>query len=201
MQRVRTLLMLAAASAPATAHAQFAEPPDDAALVVQDHRSREPLPEPQPYDAPHSSVRLFTGPALRISDEASDGGLQVAIDIGARAAGGRLSGTWIRAGSDGGLSEYAAQIWIDFSDGGPLHPILGAGAGIARIDQVDAAGDHSAETLGVGLLRGTLQYALPVRGVDARAGLDVVGSVPAVGEPAEGMTPWLTLAAHVGVGF
>jgi hypothetical protein len=190
--------------------AQFAEPPDppdEPALAVdpdEDSNRRQDLDDDaEPFELlPRSSLRVFTGPALRISNEAADGGLFVALDVGARAAGARISGMWLRAGSPGGMSQYAGEIWIDFGAGERIHPILAAGAGMARLDLADpATGDVDPVTIGVGLLRGSLQYRLPVRGVDARAALDAIGSVPAFAEAADDTSPWLTLSASVGVGF
>jgi hypothetical protein len=190
--------------------AQFAEPPDppdEPALAVDpdedSDRRQEPNDETEPFELlPRSSLRVFTGPALRISNEAADGGLFVAFDVGARAAGARVSGMWLRAGSPGGMSQYAGEIWIDFGAGERIHPILAAGAGMARLDLADpATGDVDTVTIGVGLLRGSLQYRLPVRGVDARAALDAIGSVPAFAKAADDTSPWLTLSASVGVGF
>jgi hypothetical protein len=43
---------------------------------------------------------------------------------------------------------------------------------------------------------------LPVESADARAGIDAVGSVPAVkGQRAPDVSPWLLLTARVGIGF
>ena len=93
-------------------------------------------------------------------------------------------------------------MWIDFADRDVLHPILGAGAALARLDRESAmTGSIDSEGIGVGVLRGTLQYRLPVRDVDARAALDLVGSVPAVGAHAADVTPWVTAALTVGIGL
>jgi len=186
----------------------FAEPPPDHPVLADgseipqggDRTIAEPEP---PFFAPRSTLRLGVGPALRISQNDPDGGLFAAVDIGERGAGLRLSGSWVRVGEDHGMQEYTGELWIDFGEGERLHPILGAGAGVARVDRVDpVSADHSASTVGVGVLRGTLQYALPVRGTDARAGVELVGSIPAIrGSSAPELNPWLLLVATVGVGF
>ena len=75
-------------------------------------------------------LRVSAGPGLRVSGKEPEGGLSVALDVGARAAGFRASGTWLRASADQGLSQYAAELWIDFGAGQELHPIIGAGAGV-----------------------------------------------------------------------
>lgn len=192
----------------APAHAQrFAQPPDEPMIA----EGQEPAPVDQGdygdsydhYYPPQSTVRLLTGPALRVSRTSPDGGLFAAVDVGERAAGLRLSGSWVRVGSERGLSQYTGELWLDFGSGRRLHPILGAGAGVARTAETDpATGNLQSHTIGIGLLRGSLQYSLPVRGTDARAGLDVIGSVPAIrGNDSVDSTPWLLVVATVGVGF
>jgi hypothetical protein len=108
----------------------------------------------------------------------------------------------VRVGSDRGLAEYRAELFIDFGADKRLHPILGAGAGVARLDSAGPDGSLDTSTYGVGILRGTLEYVLPVNDADARAGIDAIGSVPAIhekGAPDPG--PWLSLVARVGIGF
>jgi hypothetical protein len=204
-----SLACLALAFTSSAARAQpFAEPPADQPVLADGSQvppDRNPTfaePEP-PFFAPRSTLRLGVGPALRISQHDPDGGLFAAVDIGERAAGLRLSGSWVRVGEQHGMQEYTGELWIDFGEGERLHPILGAGAGVARVDRLDPqSGDRTASTLGVGVLRGTLQYALPVRGTDARAGLELIGSIPAIrGSNEPELNPWLLLVATVGVGF
>ena len=163
----------------------FATPPEGSETRVVDEREPPP-PETEPFDEP-STVRVSVGPALRVSMGA-DGGLAAAIDFGPGAAGARISGAWVRVGSDRGLAEYRAELFIDFGAEKRLHPILGAGAAVARLDS--AADD------------GSLEYVLPVSEADARAGIDAIGSVPAIHEKgASDPGPWLTFVARVGVGF
>lgn len=182
---------------PGVARADYARPPEDRYLLEDDGRSPRELEIDR---QPGSTVRLFTGPGVKFADTPARGGLVLALDAGARGAGARFAGSWIRTGSDGGLGEYSAEVWIDFADRDVLHPILAAGAGLARLDH--GRTDHiETDGIGVGVLRGTLQYRLPVRDVDARAALDVVGSVPAVGARVADATPWVTAALMVGIGL
>ncbi len=202
-------LTLLAVGLPARAEG-FAQPPDEPTIA----RGRAEPSDRGDYGdygdyhdngfyAPSSTVRLLTGPALRVSSTSPDGGLFAAVDIGERAAGLRLSGSWVRVGSARGLSQYTGELWLDFGAGRRLHPILGAGAGVARTDVKDpATGNLDSHTLGIGLLRGSLQYSLPVHGTDARAALDVIGNVPAIrGSDSVDASPWLLVVASVGVGF
>jgi hypothetical protein len=171
--------------------------PEDSPVLYQE--------APQPtgeYAIGPSSVRLSTGPVLRATSDHADGGLAAAIDVGARAAGARLAGTWVRTGSDRGLSQYGGQLWVDFGAEQRLHPILAAGAGLARLQYRDAAGALRASTLGVGTLRGTLEYVLPIREANARVGIDVEGALPAIrGADAPDVNGWVLLTARVGIGF
>ena len=204
----KTLLAIAGILGASGAAAQpFSEPPDGGEpLVAHGYPDRAPPPiaegDPRP-PLPTSTVRLFTGPALRISEHAPDGGLFAALDIGERAAGIRFSGSWVRVGASRGMSQYAGELWIDFAHDQRLHPILGAGAGAARLDLVDrSTGETEAHTIGIGILRGSLQYVLPVRGTDARASIDVMGAVPAIrGSDTPESRPWMLALATVGVGF
>jgi hypothetical protein len=184
-------------TAPAVGQSRFADAPDD-------ERGYRSFPEerPAPLEAQPSTFRLGLGPVLRVTDKAADGGLGAALDIGSRAAGARLAGDWVRVGSDQGLSQYTAELWVDFGSGQRLHPVLGAGAGIARLDAENAAGKLEGHALGIGVLRGTLEYVLPIAEADARAGLDVQGCLPAVrGSRAPDAMGWLLVFARVGVGF
>jgi hypothetical protein len=202
------LLAFSLALAPTAALAQpFAEPPDGNEALVPTGRPYDsydrPYTPPEPYSyGPRSTVRIHTGPVLRISNESPDGGLFAAVDIGEKAAGIRFSGAWVRVGAARGVSQYAGELWLDFNHNGPLHPILGAGAGAARMELLDRDGGTDSHTIGVGLLRGTLQYALPIRDTDARASIDVIGAVPAIrGSDAPETDPYLLVLATVGVGF
>ena len=205
---LRTALTgIAATLATSPAGAQFAQPPDEPLIAREDPRRGTAdrfVAEPDsPFYAPRSTLRLHVGPALRVSEEDPDGGLFAALDIGERAAGLRLSGSWVRVGSESGMQHYTGELWIDFGEGERLHPILGAGAGVARVDVTDAqTGDSTAHTLGTGVLRGTLEYGLPVRSTDARAGISVIGTVPAIRSSDDVSTsPWVLFVATVGVGF
>jgi hypothetical protein len=151
---------------------------------------------------PSSSLRVSVGPVLRVARGLTDGGLAAAVDIGSGAAGARLSGSWVRVGSDVGLAEYRGELFIDFGADRRLHPIIGAGAGVARLGTPESDGTTKTSTYGVGVLRGTVEYVLPVERADARVGLDASASVPAIqGKGANDASPWLLFTARVGVGF
>ncbi|MFZ5893916.1 MAG: hypothetical protein ACOY0T_22835 [Myxococcota bacterium] len=196
----RGLLIFALTLAPSVALAEpgFARPPD--APLVTDSRAPEPYNYPD-RPLPRSFVRAYIGPALRLSEQATDGGLYAAFDLGGRATGLRVSGAWMRAGAEKGLSQYSGELWIDFGEGRQLHPVISAGAALARVGVVDASGSASTANVGVGVLRGSLDYVLPIA-EDARVGVDVIGNVPAIRSAhASDVRPWLIGVARVGIGF
>ncbi len=196
---VAVLLVLACPGL-AQAASGFATPPGD---PPPDEASWSgPQPPPDDFEPEPSALRLSTGPVLRATSERADGGFAAAVDVGAKAAGLRLAGSWVRTGSDRGLSQYDCQLWIDFGAEQRLHPILAAGAGLARLQYANAEGALLASTVGIGTLRGTLEYVLPIREANARAGLDLEGALPAIrGMDAPNVNGWVLLTARVGIGF
>jgi hypothetical protein len=179
----------------------FAEPPQGSACLADEAPAEPQEPEPQRLEMPDGGdtmVRIGVGPVLRVSGPVTDTGLGAAVDVGTGAVGVRFAGTWVRVGNDAGLAEYRAELWADFHDGGRVHPIVAAGAGLARL----APDATDTESYGVGVVRGTLEYVLPVVRADARAALDLSGHVPAMhGQNAPDAEPWLLIGARVGVGF
>jgi hypothetical protein len=199
MTRFCMLVVLACCLASPAAAQPFATPPDSS--QPPDTLEEEP-PAVETGTEPLSTVRVSVGPALRVSQQGADGGLAAAVDLGSGPAGARFSGTWVNVGSDRGLAEYRAELVIDFGAEKRLRPILGAGAGVARLDRAEQDGSVETATYGVGVLRGTLEYVLPVNGADARAGIDAIGSVPAIHEKGQSDPgAWLILVARVGIGF
>src|SRR5262245_28465088 len=108
------LAVAAGLSSAAPARAEYARPPEPSPYQPDEPLPyyREDPPEPRnddpepPWAAPRSTVRFHVGPALLM--QPSSPGLFVALDIGQRAVGGRISGAWLRADSAEGLSAYSA---------------------------------------------------------------------------------------------
>jgi hypothetical protein len=177
------------------AAAQFARPPghDDepSEPVIVDSGARY---GEAPSFPPRSTARLHVGPATLFSPTTP--GLFTALDIGRRAVGARFSGAWLGAENEGGIAEYGAELWVDFAGSSQLHPIVSAGAAYVR-HREDESGDERG--LGAGVLRGTLEYELPVSDADARVGLSIIGLVPAI--ESERREPWVMGALTVGAGF
>jgi len=180
------------------AHADYAEPPG--------HDPYGPGPGVGQVSRPRtdsSLVRVATGPAVRLSADAPTGGLVAALDVGRAGAGVRASASWAGAGLDRGTSQFSGELWVDFGVGEALHPIVSAGAAMARTDVEDpASGRIRARTVGAGVLRVALAYVLPVERADARATVECTAAVPAIqdGGP-QAAQPWAMVAATVGVGF
>jgi len=174
--------------------AEFAQPPFDEQEPARWRYRDEPerAPEPLEHEASSSTVRFHIGPAALL--QPATPGLFAALDIGERAVGARLSGSWLRAESADGVAAYAGELWVDFNRGSQLHPILGAGAAWVK---GTAAGEHG--SAGAGVLRGALEYELPVADADARVGLNVLALVPAIGT--ERARPWVMGSLTVGAGF
>jgi hypothetical protein len=183
-------LALTGLASPIPALADFARPPESP-------YAEEPPPPPQRMDAepdpdlPRSAFRFQVGPALLL--EPSSPGLITALDIGQHAVGARVSAAWLRAATDRGLSSYSAELWVDFRHRYQLHPILGAGASYLR------GGALGGSDAGAGLLRGALEYELPIRDAEARLGLSIVALVPAIAS--ERTHPWALGALTVSAGF
>jgi hypothetical protein len=197
-------LLLSALLLPRLASAQpFAQPPGTP-LEPEERPTYDPTQPPEPpasFPEP-SAVRVSVGPVLRVAKVATDGGLTAAVDIGSGPAGVRLAGAWVHVGGDAGLAAYQGELFIDFGAERRLHPIVGAGAGVARLAMRETDGTTRLGTYGIGVLRGTLEYVLPVEGADARVGVDASAGVPAVqSKSAPSADPWLLFAARVGVGF
>jgi hypothetical protein len=146
---------------------------------------------PEASDPVNSLVRFQVGPAVLL--QPTSPGLFTALDIGRRSVGARFSGSWLRAESEAGLSAYTAELWIDFRHRHELHPILGAGASWLHGGAVEG------ENAGAGVLRGTLEYELPIDDADARVGINLLALVPAIGT--ERTRPWATAALTIAAGF
>lgn len=178
------------------AAAQFARPPghdsEPSEPVIVDSSPR--YDDEEPAFPSRSTARLHVGPATLFSPATP--GLFTALDIGRRAVGARFSGAWLGAENEGGIAQYGAELWVDFAGRSQLHPIVSAGAAYVRHREDE---DSDAAGLGAGVLRGTLEYELPVSDADARVGLSIIGLVPAI--ESDRKEPWVMGALTVGAGF
>lgn len=167
------------------------DPPDDG-YALQAWRRRE-----------LSVFRFHVGGAGRILEDEVTPGLTTALDIGRGPAGFRATGTWLQVGSDQGVAQYTGELTLDLGGRHSWRPVVGAGAGLARFYEEQPDGDGTdAKSLGIGLLRVAIEYRIPVEATDTRAGLGVIGVLPAIrADDAPDPAPWIVVAATVGVGF
>jgi hypothetical protein len=181
------------------ARADFSPPPESPYKPADPNRQEPPPTEEhagrvEPWEPPAkpSTFRFNVGPAVLL--QPAGPGLFTALDIGERAVGARLSGTWLRAESEQGLAAYSAELWLDLRHRYDLHPVLGAGASFLH---GGALGQE--RNAGAGLLRVALEYQLPIADADARLSLNLVGLVPAIAT--ERTRPWAIAGLMVGAGF
>ena len=150
-----------------------------------------------------SVFRFHIGGAGRILEEEVTPGLMTALDIGRGPAGFRATGTWLKVGSADGVAQYTGELTLDLGGRNSFRPVIGAGAGLARYYEGQPDGEGTdAKSLGIGLLRVAVEYRIPVEGTDTRAGLGVIGVLPAIrADDAPDPAPWIVAAATVGIGF
>lgn len=151
-----------------------------------------------------SPFRVHIGAAGRIVSEEVTPGMMTAVDIGRGPAGFRATALWARVGSDDGIAQYTGELTLDFGGRRSWRPVVGAGGGLARTWRVDDQGNRTSggASLGLGLVRAGIEYRLPIEGTDARAGLNLIGILPAVrGEGAPDLKGWVVAGATIGVGF
>lgn len=181
------------------ARADFSPPPESPYRPEDPNGPEAPLtdvrdPRVEPWEPPAkpSTFRFHVGPAVLLAPAGP--GLFTALDVGERAVGARLSGSWLRAESEQGLAAYSAELWLDLRHRHDLHPVLGAGASFLHGGALGQ--DRNA---GAGLLRAALEYRLPLADADARLSLNLLGLVPAIAT--ERTRPWAIASLLVGAGF
>jgi len=203
------LVGMALLAAPAIARADgFATPPgDDEVAVVRDDRfDPGPLPSRFEEEDPRSIIRLLVGPSAKFDAESAAPGLLVGADLGKGPAGVRLSAAWMNVGTDHGISQYTAELTLDFGGRSRIRPVVGAGGGYARtsssMNDDGTLDPDDGANLGIGVVRGGIGYRLPLREADARVQLDLTGAFPAIrADNAPDVTPWAMASLTVGVGF
>ncbi|HQP34297.1 MAG TPA: hypothetical protein PLI95_03935 [Polyangiaceae bacterium] len=191
----------------------YAQPPDRGQRGYRAYDEQDP-PRPAPSDCwceerswarrSLSPFRVHIGAAGRVVTEEITPGMMTAIDIGRGPAGFRATALWARVGSDDGLAQYTGELTLDFGRQSAWRPVLGAGGGFARTYRVDDQGNRTSggASLGLGVVRAALEYRLPIEGTDSRAGVNVMGVLPAVrGEGAPDVKGWVVVGATLGVGF
>jgi hypothetical protein len=196
-------------AAPRVAKADgFAEPPPgrDRVAVAGDGGDDRFLPDIDAVEPKLSIVRFVVGPAGKFDGDGAAPGLLAAIDIGRGPTGFRATGAWLDVGADEGVAQYTGELTIDFGGRSRIRPVIGAGGGVARTSSSkndDGSMDTSnGSTLGVGIVRAGVAVRLPFEEADARVGLDLTGTLPAIrAKSAPDVGPWALAALTVAVGF
>ena len=184
---------------------RFAEPPPDAQpqpqVVVADDRFVAAAPELR-----RSPLRFALGPVGVTTGKGFGLGVGLAADFGTGSVGGRLSAAWLRGeGTNDGkvtptgdaVGQYTAEITLDPLKRGPLHPIIGMGAGVVHVSRPDASG-----YAGVGTGRLALEYALGLEDADVRLGGSVTGGlVGPVDDDVKDLRAYCLVGAHLAIGF
>src|SRR5262249_31535006 len=112
-----------AVSLNARADAPFAEPPPGRERVAVAARAPDDEPPDYPVEAPTpSTLRLFVGPAGKLSGTGASPGLLAALELGRGPTGFRATGAWVDVGSERGLAEYTGELTIDFGGRSRIHP-------------------------------------------------------------------------------
>jgi hypothetical protein len=178
------------ASPPVATSPPVAAPYDD-----DDHR----------YELYRSPMRLHVGPAGVTTGQSLGLGLGLAADFGRGSVGFRLAAAWLR-GEQGdptktpiadGLAQYTGEVTLDFNKHGPWHPVLGVGAGIARVGRGDSGG-----TIGIGTAGLRIEYALAFDDADVRIGAGAWGVMAGPSDrEVRDVKSYALFGASIGVGF
>jgi len=188
---------------------RFAEPPESrpqraasAPLVADD------APRPSDFRDPRRSpFRLQLGPSGITTGKGFGVGVGIGADFGTGSVGGRLSAAWLRGegrGDDGASTPtgtavglYAGEITLDLHKRGPIHPIVGMGAGVLYVSRPDASG-----FAGMGTGRLALEYALGLDDADVRVGASFGGGlVGPVDSDVKDLRGYALVGAHLAIGF
>jgi hypothetical protein len=198
---------------------------DDATLTIGEVPARPaPQPDPDPPvvarpgpdpdrfiaetpELPRSPIRLTLGPTAITSGKGVGMGVGLGADFGTGSIGGRLSATWLHGeGKSDGVStptgdavgQYTGEITLDLHKRGPVHPVLGMGAGFVHVSRSDGKSGFG----GVGTGRFALEYALGLEDTDVRVGASVTGGVLGpVDDEVKDLRAYALAGAHLAIGF
>lgn len=184
----------------------FAEPPPPApvarAVSADDtFLARDP-------ELRRSAFRLTLGPVGVTTGKGFGLGVGLGADFGSGSVGGRLAAAWMRGEgrTDGGKStptgdsvgQYTGEITLDLHKRGPIHPVIGMGAGLLHVSRPDGKSGFA----GVGTGRFGLEYALGLDDADVRVGASVTGGlVGPVNDEIKDLRAYALTGAHLAIGF
>jgi hypothetical protein len=161
--------------------------------------------EPELRRAP---FRLTLGPMGVTTGKGFGFGVGLGADFGSGSVGGRLSASWLRGEgkNDNGSStptgdsigHYSGEITLDLHKRGPIHPVIGMGAGFLHVSRPDAKSGFA----GMGTGRFALEYALGLEDADVRVGASVTGGVIGpVDDEIKDLRAYALTGVHLAIGF
>lgn len=192
--------------------AQFSEPPvrRDPVLIAADAPRAVPddgliAQEPELRRAP---FRLTLGPTGVTTGKGFGVGVGLGADFGSGSVGGRLSAAWLRGeGTSGGgastptgdsVGHYSGEITLDLHKRGPIHPVIGMGAGFLHVSRPDKRSGFA----GMGTGRFALEYALGLDDADVRVGASVTGGVTGpIDSEISDLRAYALSGVHLAIGF
>jgi hypothetical protein len=187
---------------------RFSDPPPDPApratspSVADDSLlARDPELRRAPF-------RLTLGPMGITTGKSFGFGVGLGAEFGTGSVGGRLAASWLRGEgkSDGGSStptgdavgHYTGEITLDLHRRGPVHPVIGMGAGLVHVSRPDARSGFA----GTGTGRFALEYALGLDDADVRIGASVTaGVIGPVDDEVKDLRAYALTGLHLAIGF
>jgi len=195
---------------------RFAEPPADQPIASDERaptRSDDTFIAREP-ELRRSPFRLTLGPAAITTRKGFGFGVGLGADFGTGSVGGRLAASWLRgegkndsgsstlvgdSGDSGdSVGHYSGEISLDLHKRGPLHPIIGMGAGFLHVSRPDARSGFA----GIGTGRFAVEYALGLEDADVRVGASVTGGIVGpVDSEVKNLRAYALTGAHLAIGF
>jgi hypothetical protein len=178
-------------------------PPNVDERVVADDRLLAQEPELR-----RSPFRVTLAPMAITSGKGVGVGVGLGADFGTGSVGGRLSASWLRGEGKTGSGEstptgdaiglYSGEITLDLRKKGPLHPVIGMGAGVLHVSRPDGHSGYA----GMGTGRFGVEYALGLDDADVRVGTAVIGGVIGpVDDDVKDLRAYALADVHLAIGF
>jgi hypothetical protein len=187
---------------------RFSEPREEepivaarAPIVDDSFIAREPELRRSPF-------RLTLGPMGITTGKGFGFGVGLGADFGTGSVGGRLSASWLRgegkneSGSStptgDSVGHYSGEITLDLHKRGPIHPVIGMGAGFLHVSRPDQQSGFA----GMGTGRFAVEYALGLEDADVRVGASVTGGVVGpVDTEVKDLRAYALTGVHLAIGF
>jgi hypothetical protein len=176
--------------------------------TTEQQRFADDAPIARDPELRRSSVRLALGPMGITTGKGFGYGVGIGADFGSGSVGGRLSATWLRGEGTSGsaastptgdsVGQYQGEITLDLHKRGPIHPVIGMGAGVVHVSRPD----HQSGFAGVGTGRFAVEYALGLDDADVRVGASILGGVVGpVDDEIKDLRAYALTGLHLAIGF